>query len=279
MKVHGRSSLWFDDGSPVRAASAIAPFGSGWLIAQDDATHAAWWQADVVTRLRLFPPVDGHDLFAEEDGTKRLKPDLEAAWAIDAGSTSGVLLLGSGSLPNRTRVALVTEGPTQPRVTVADLTSLYDDVARALGVPRARRNLEGACVVDDRLRLFQRGDRRRGVLDASIDVGLAALLAAVSGDGDPAEVPVGDVRRYDLGPLGGRDANADSVPLAITDAVALTVVPCWSRQSRRTLRTRSRTVRSPPRRSRSSRVRKWSRGRVCLRSRAAPSRRSKGSRS
>lgn len=221
LEVHGRSSLWFDDGSPVRAASAIAPFGSGWLIAQDDATHAAWWQADVVTRLRLFPPVDGHDLFAEEDGTKRLKPDLEAACAIDAGSTSGVLLLGSGSLPNRTRVALVTEGPTQPRVTVADLTSLYDDVARALRVPRARRNLEGACVVDDRLRLFQRGDRRRGVLDASIDVDLAALLAAVSGDGDPADVPVGDVRRYDLGPLGGRDANADSVPLAITDAVAL----------------------------------------------------------
>jgi len=220
VEVHRWSALWFDDGSPVRAASAIAPFGSEWLIAQDDATHAAWWRDDEVTRLRLFPPVDGHDLFSDEEGTKRLKPDLEAACAVDHDGTPAVLLLGSGSLPNRTRVALVSESPTRPMVKAADLTGLYDDVARALGVPQARRNLEGACVVDGRLRWFQRGDRRRGVIDASVDVDLDALLAAVAGDADPARVAVGDVRRYDLGILDDLDAEG-SVPLAITDAVVL----------------------------------------------------------
>jgi hypothetical protein len=221
VEVHRTTSLRFDDGSPVRAASAIAPFGPGWLIAQDDTTHAAWWRDDAVTPLRLFPPVDGHDLFAEEHGTKWLKPDLEAACAVDAGGTPGTLLLGSGSLPNRTRVALVIDGPDRPRVTTADLTAHYDLVGRALGVPETRRNLEAACVVGDHLRWFQRGDRRRGVVDASVDVDLAALLAAVTGDADPATVPFGDVRRYDLGVLGERETAGGSVPLAITDAVSL----------------------------------------------------------
>jgi hypothetical protein len=221
VEVHRWSSLWFEDGSPVRAASAIAPFGSGWLVAQDDSTHAAWWRDDAVTPLRLFPPVAGHDLFSEEDGTKRLKPDLEAACAVDADGTPGALLLGSGSLPNRTRAALVSQGPNRPRVTTADLTSHYDLVGRALGVPQERRNLEGACVVGDHLRWFQRGDRRRGVVDASVDVDLAALLAAVAGETDPATVPFGDVRRYDRGSLDGLEAGNGAVPLAITDAVAL----------------------------------------------------------
>lgn len=181
-------------GSPVRAASAIAPFGSGCLIAQDDANHAAWWREDSITALRLFPPVDGHDLIADEHGTKRLKPDLEAACAVDSDWAPGVLMLGSESLPNRTRVALVTDGRGRPQVATADLTAHDDLVGRALGVPEARRNLKGACVVGDHLRWFQRGARRRGVADASVDVVLAALLDAIAGGADPGRVPLGDVR-------------------------------------------------------------------------------------
>jgi hypothetical protein len=134
VEAHSTTSLRFDDGSPVRAASAIAPFGSGWLIAQDDATHAAWWQEDSVTPLRSFPSVAGLDLFAEKHGTKRLEPDLEAACAVDVCGTPGTLLLGSGSLPNRTRAALVSGDADRPRVKTADLRAHYDLVGRALGV-------------------------------------------------------------------------------------------------------------------------------------------------
>jgi hypothetical protein len=59
VEVHRTTSLRFDDGSPVRAASVIAPFGSGWLVAQDDATHAAWWRDDAVTPLGGSEAVDG----------------------------------------------------------------------------------------------------------------------------------------------------------------------------------------------------------------------------
>jgi hypothetical protein len=153
VEVHRTTSLRFDDGSPVRAASAIAPFGSGWLVAQDDATHAAWWRDGAVTPLRLFPPVAGHDLFAEEDGTKRLKPDLEAACAVDAGGMPGTLLLGWV--------------PAEP----------------------------------DPRRPGQRGS------------GPAT--------GDDGAVPMGDVRRYDLGAVGGPEAAGGAVPLGISDAVLL----------------------------------------------------------
>ncbi len=200
--------LRYDDGAPVRAASGIARFGSGWLLASDDATHAARWLPRGVTRLRVFPAVDGVDRFDDASGSKRLKPDLEAACRVDVpGRGRQVLLLGSGSLPNRRRAVLVDEGTTA--VTAAALDPLYDRVADALGIPAAALNLEGACVVDRTLRWFQRGNARLEVPSASAAVDLPALLAAIDGAADPAAIAVADVAVHDLGPL------------AITDAVAL----------------------------------------------------------
>ena len=71
--------LRFSDGAPVRSASAVVPFGGGFLVVPDDATHAAWFREDTVTAVRLLPPVAGLELFDEASGTKHLKPDLEAA--------------------------------------------------------------------------------------------------------------------------------------------------------------------------------------------------------
>ncbi|UQU62335.1 hypothetical protein COUCH_25265 [Couchioplanes caeruleus] len=200
------TELRFDDGDPVRAASAVARFGDGWLVAQDDATHAAWLRPGGVERVRVLPPVDGHETFSSAEGTKHLKPDFEAACPIG----DGVLLLGSGSSPARMRACLVTPGGGR---TVADLTPLHHAVGDALGLADGHLNLEGACVVGDRLRWFQRGNSAAGVPSASVDVDLEALLAAVAGAGSD-RVGIGGVRRYDLGTVAG-------VALAVTDAVAL----------------------------------------------------------
>lgn len=207
VEVTARTELAFDDGTPVRAASAIAPFGDGWLIAQDDATHAAWLRPGGTTAVRAFPPVAGHDTFSASAGTKHLKPDVEAAVSIDG----GVLLLGSGSTPARRRGSLLRpDGTAHP----ADLTALYGVVGAALGLTEEQLNLEGACLVDGRLRWFQRGNAAAGVDSASVDLDPAALLAAVHGTRDPGTVPVTAVRRYRLGTVAG-------VALAVTDAVAL----------------------------------------------------------
>jgi hypothetical protein len=207
VEIESVSGLWFGPGAPVRAASAIAPLGDGWLVVQDDATHAAWLRPDGIGAVRVVDAVGGYETFSTAAGTKHLKPDFEAACAVPG----GVLLLGSGSTAARMRAALVTPEPAR---TVTDLTPVYRRIAAALGLPIELLNLEGAGRLGDRLRCFQRGNSAAGVSSAAVDVALPALLAAASGQDDPGAVPVGPARRYDLGAVRG-------VALAITDAVAL----------------------------------------------------------
>ncbi|MGY2130095.1 DUF6910 family protein [Blastococcus sp. SYSU DS0617] len=212
--VDGIRRLRFDDGTPVTAASAIAPLGDGWLIAQDDATVAAWRRAGSVTPVRVFPPVEGLDRFSEAAGTKGLKPDLEVACPAEVDGEPAVLLLGSGSSPRRMRGVLVRLVDGEPVATAGDLAPLYERAAGRLGVTMDELNLEGAGQHEDRVRWFNRGNLAAGVPSASVELPLEALVAAVLGRVDPAAVPVGQPWRYELGEVEG-------VGLAVTDAVAL----------------------------------------------------------
>ena len=206
--------LRFDDGTPVRAASGVAPLGDGWLIAQDDATSAAWRRTDAVVPVRALPPVVGHDRFSESAGTKHLKPDLEVACPAELEGQPAVLLLGSGSTPRRMRGALVRLVAGQPVAAAGELGPLYARVAQALGLSLEQLNLEGACRQGATMRWFNRGNLAAGVRSGSVDVPLEDLVAAVLGRCDPASVTVVQPRGYDLGEVEG-------VGLAVTDAVAL----------------------------------------------------------
>jgi hypothetical protein len=205
-------ALRFDDGTPVTAASAVAPLGDGWLVAQDDSTSAAWLRDGSVTPLRLLPPVEGHDRFSEAAGTKRLKPDLEVACPAEVDGEPAVLLLGSGSTARRTRGVLVRAHDGRP--VAAELGPLYALVARRLGLDDGQLNLEGASRHGGTVRWFNRGNLAAGVRPGSVDVPLAALVDAVLDRTDAASVPVEQPRVYDLGEVAG-------VGLAVTDAVAL----------------------------------------------------------
>lgn len=207
--LESAGELWFDDGRPVRSASAVARFGDGWLVAQDDATHAAWLRPSGVVPVRVLPPVDGHEVFSAAAGTKPLKPDFEAACALTVAGAPAVVLLGSGSTPARMRAGLVRLGADGPESVVAALPELYEQVAAALGVTL---NLEGACRVGDRLRWFTRGVPAAGVPSGSVDLDLAGLVAVLTGS--PGAVGISSPRRYELGAVAG-------VGLAVTDAVAL----------------------------------------------------------
>ena len=207
-------ALRFDDGTPVTAASGIAPLGDGWLIVQDDATSAAFRRSGSVTALRVLPPVEGHERFSEDAGTKHLKPDLEVACPADLDGEPAVLLLGSGSSRRRMRGVVVTLGDGGPVARAAELGPLYELVARCLGLPMDQLNLEGGSRHGDSMRWFNRGNLAAGVLSASVDVPVAALVAACLGRVPAADVPVGQPRRYDLGEVGG-------IGLEVTDAIGL----------------------------------------------------------
>jgi hypothetical protein len=214
VEVESVRALRFDDGAPVRAASAIAPFGDGWLIAQDDSTFAAWSTGGSVARLRVLPSVEGLDEFSEREGTKHLKPDLEAACEVRVDDAPAVVLLGSGSGPARMRAVLVRQGPHAPNVVVTDLSPVYARAAEVLGIGIGWLNFEGACRVGETLRWFNRGNLSAGLPSASVDLDLATLMAAVLGRGDADAVRVGRLQEYELGEVEG-------VGLAVTDAVAL----------------------------------------------------------
>jgi hypothetical protein len=188
VEVESDTPLWFGPGRPVRAASAIAAFGDGWLIAQDDATHAAWLRLEGITAVRVIDPVDGHETFSSAEGTKHLKPDFEAAVALDDGS---VLLLGSGSTPARMRASLITPAGHH---TTFDLTPAYHRVAAALGITPAHLNLEGAARTGTRIRWFQRGNAAAGIPSASVDMDLSTLLPTATEAGPQPMSPQGSAQ-------------------------------------------------------------------------------------
>ena len=213
-QIESVADLRFDDGSPVRSASAIAPFGDGWLVAQDDATHAAWWRPEGVSPVRVLEAVDGLDVFSAAEGTKHLKPDFEAACELTIDGDSAVVLLGSGSTSARMRASLVRLTDAGPRFDVVALDPLYHRVAEALGIGVDLLNLEGACRTGGTFRWFNRGNLTAGLPSASVDLDVAELVAALTGSLAPEEVKVGNRRVYDLG-------DVDGVGLSVTDAVAL----------------------------------------------------------
>jgi len=143
IEIEGVERLRFDHGGPVRAASAVTAFGNGFLVVQDDATHAAWFLDGRATAVRLLPPVEGLEAFDELSATKHLKPDLEAACAVLDGTDPAVLVMGSGSSPARMRWVLLTQEQGHPHTRVADMTGLYRVAADALEVPLDALNLEG----------------------------------------------------------------------------------------------------------------------------------------
>ncbi|MGY1682570.1 DUF6910 family protein [Geodermatophilus sp. SYSU D01176] len=214
ISVGGVRTLRFDDGTPVTAASAVAPLGDGWLVAQDDATHAGWWRDGSLSPLRVLPPVEGLDRFSEAAGTKRLKPDLEVACPAEVDGEPAVLLLGSGSTARRTRGVLVRLDDGRPVAQAGELAPLYTHVDRCLGLGDDQLNLEGASRHGGTVRWFNRGNLAAGVRPGSVDVPLAGLVDAVLGRTGPASVPVERPRVYDLGEVAG-------VGLAVTDAIAL----------------------------------------------------------
>jgi len=204
----------------VRAASGVAWVGARLLVAQDDASYLAL--VDPATaRARALPlphEVSGRRRFEGALGNKGDKLDLEAVVTWYADGETHALALGSGSTPARERWAHATfVGDAAPRVRLVDASEIYRALRDAAAFSGSELNVEGAVVVGERLRLFQRGNGRdagRGVVDATVDLGLADVHAWLAGLG-PTPAPARDtIVPYALGALEG-------VRLTFTDATTI----------------------------------------------------------
>lgn len=187
----------------VRAGSALLRIGGRLLLVQDDALAVVWVRlpegggAPALERVVL----EGHG----GPLPKPEKPDFEVALLGPGGAA---YVLGSGSKATRRRIARLD--PASGRASLIDAAALYAAVEAALGeLP----NLEGAALVDGKVRLFHRRAGAAARATATVDVAIEAL------DGGPAAVLA--LTRWDLGALPrdlGPGAPPRSVPLSFTDA-------------------------------------------------------------
>ena len=198
----------------IASASGVARRGDFIYVIGDERLYIGVFQASSTAPGRLVRVLSG-ELPADADARKEAKPDVEALTVLPPfhGHPYGSLLgLGSGSGPGRDRGfawALGSDGSLRGEVSEIDLAPLYAMLADQVD----SLNIEGACVMGDRLWLMHRGNHGEAT-NVVAELALDDVLASLTGDRrlDPHEVAA--IRRYDLGQLEGVELTfSDATPL------------------------------------------------------------------
>jgi hypothetical protein len=197
----------------IGAASSLVCVGRHAYVVADDEHHLAHFSLDSNEPVQLLQLFDGH-LPRDKGKRKKAKPDLESLAvlpALDMYPHGALLALGSGSRPSRCRgklLALDSAGSIQGPALEIDLSMLY----APLRLQFSDLNIEGTFVSEGKLHLLQRGNKGGPSGRVSFDwKDFAEWLLE-----NTTQVPVATrVQRLEPGII-------DGVPLAPTDAVALT---------------------------------------------------------
>ena len=197
----------------LSAASGLVRAGPYLYVVADDELHLGVFRTTSDGPghcVRLF---EG-ELPASKAERKKLKPDLEALMTLPASErfpAGAILAVGSGSTRMRRIGALLhldaygaLAGAPQP----VDLSPILKPLGRAFD----GLNIEGAVVLGDEVRLFQRGNKG-GSASAIIRFPLAPFLDTLTSPCDSELEPLA-IHGMDLGDSGG-------IPFSFTDAAAL----------------------------------------------------------
>lgn len=205
----------------VRAGSGLAWVGSKLAVVQDDANFIALVNVQTgVAECITLPAGDGGlRQFDDARGNKAFKNDFESLVAVSSGDNVRLLAIGSGSTLRRERIAVVDHVMSAPKVRVVHVPKFYAALRERREFSGCELNVEGAAIVGDRLRIFNRGNgaEREGVraVNATCDVNFEQFVAHLeNADGAPVP-PLLDVCQYELGEVAG-------TKLSFTDAAVLT---------------------------------------------------------
>jgi len=197
----------------LSAASGLVCVGSTIYVVADDELHLGVFSKNSPGPGRLVRLFEGV-LPDKKAARKRMKPDLEALTLVPPFENfphGALLALGSGSRPNRGRGALValdSDGTVLGPPREMDMSPVLGPLHAAFD----ELNIEGAVIIGDELRLFQRGNKSQAdnaIISYSVWQALAALQSTKT---DPIEPTA--INRLDLGYISG-------VPFCFTDATAL----------------------------------------------------------
>lgn len=199
--------------SYLSSASGLICVGSTVYVVADDELHLAVFSSSGLGPGHLIRLFDGA-LPDDKVERKRRKPDLEALALVPAFQDfphGALLALGSGSRPNRGRGVLLGLDPLGA-VCGSPLQVDMSPILAPLNDAFAELNIEGAVIVGDELRLFQRGNGRHpdnAIIRYPLSHALDAMRRAAADVIGPTAI-----HRLDLGSI-------DGVPLCFTDASAL----------------------------------------------------------
>ena len=223
-RIRSRRPLFYSDASPgrpdhVRAASGLTWFSVNGrerlLLAQDDASFLAlvdpFGERPNVECLPLDHVVRGLRIFEKSLGNKQYKLDLEACATLPIGGVEYGIAFGSGSLPIReTLVVVSAEGSTR----IVDASAFYAQLIENKAFSGSELNLEGATRIGDLIWLLQRGNgAAKGKLtpvDAMASIRVESLVEFLDGKAPPM---LENVTSYALGAIEG-------VRLTFTDATS-----------------------------------------------------------
>ncbi|WP_457584516.1 DUF6929 family protein [Ensifer canadensis] len=197
----------------LSAASGLVCLDSIMYVVADDELHLGVFSVADREPGHLIRLFDG-ELPSSKTARKREKPDLEAITFLPAFPNfphGALLAFGSGSRSNRRRGVLLgldSHGAICGSPRSLDLSPILVP----LNEDFSEVNIEGAVVVGDELRLFQRGNKGHGG-NAIIRFKLSTALDALASE-RPHAIKPSAISWLDLGSLQG-------VPLSITDAAAL----------------------------------------------------------
>jgi hypothetical protein len=199
----------------VSSASGVVRRGDFVYVIGDDLLSLAVFRASDPGPGELRRVLAGDDLPADEDERKAEKPDLEALTVLPPfeGDPYGSLFgLGSGSGDGRDRAfvwSLEADGALRGAPRQIDLGPVY----RLLGRQVEHLNVEGACVMGDRLWLLHRGNHAE-TTNVVAELSLDAVMDSLHGDMRIDVEELADVRTYDLGELDGVEVTfSDATPL------------------------------------------------------------------
>lgn len=230
VRVLSRRPLRYDKGADatrdrpahVRAGSGCAfvdipGVGRHLAVVQDDAHFIALVDVDRgrVDALELPAGPGGLRQFDSARGNKGDKLDLEALVSLTVDGRPALLAIGSGSGETARREHLVLctfDDDGRASVEVFAGSAFYRELARK-DFTGNERNLEGAVVAGDRLRLFNRGNGAGEARDAVGEVSLSQLLRHLRDPLLHAAPPLQQVQALDLG-------GVDGTRLTVTDATA-----------------------------------------------------------
>ena len=198
----------------VSSASGVVRRGDFVYVVGDDLLSLAVFRMSSPGPGELRQVLPG-TLPVDEAQRKAAKPDFEALTVLPPfeGDPYGALLgLGSGSAEGRDRGfvwSLQADGALRGEPRIVDLSPLY----RLLGEQVDQLNIEGACVMGERLWLLHRGNHAE-TTNVVAELSLAAVMESLRGDARIDVHELAAVRSYDLGELDGVEVTfSDATPL------------------------------------------------------------------